>query len=255
MKLGYMMIPGPAVGQDWNCNRGRAELARDLGFSEFYSADQDGHPFGVDGAPEHADHLNVLTDLPVRPMPKVIAIEGKRQRISDSAAAGHIVRPSVTAQQVVSHAREQKASLSVSWLNKTELAKHWAAHVTGSTHAGLIARPEDWRVARTILVCEDAARAEAAVKSDDSPCRDYYRRMAKPGATSADIDGLIESSVLYGPLQSVLDQLMDISSASGPFGTLALVDHAWQDDVLAQQSLASLVSAIAPVLRQDRAIN
>jgi alkanesulfonate monooxygenase SsuD/methylene tetrahydromethanopterin reductase-like flavin-dependent oxidoreductase (luciferase family) len=157
--------------------------------------------------------------------------------------------------QVIANANDRRGTLSVSWLNTTELAKHWAAHVSGSTHAGLRAREEDWRVARTIFICDDAARAEAIVKAEDSPCRAYYSEIAQENAAHGDVDTLLDDCVLFGTLQTVLDRLTDIAAASGPFGTLTLVDHAWADTELAKQSMGSLAAATAPIMQRNRATN
>ncbi|MEP5009980.1 hypothetical protein, partial [Roseobacter sp.] len=258
MNLGYLMIPRQCSGDAPTRDFGRLELARDLGFSEFYAvkqADQATGSYGLNATPEHADALRTLPELPGAPVPQIVSINGDRQSLGETPSPLNLARPSLTPEQVAINARARQTTLSVSWLNKTELARHWAAHVSGSTHAGLRARPESWRVARTIVVCADAARAEYAVKSEDSPCRAYYAKMAAPGADRVTVDALIDDCVLYGTLQSVLDQLQDISTASGPFGTLTLVDHAWPDSELATESLVALASAIAPVMRRNCVAN
>lgn len=255
MKLGYMMVPQQRPLLQQTPQICRAEFAHAQGFSEFYATKQPDHSLiskAHSDSPEQSILLYVLPDLPQQPIPQVIAIDGERQTPQDQSALFSLAVPSKTAEQVRANIIQCRASLSVSWLSKTELAQHWSANVKGSTHAGLRTRAEDWRVARTIFVCDDSARAEAAVKSSDSPCRAYYRKLAKVGADDADIDALIDACVLYGTLGTVLDAIQDIAAASGPFGTLTLVDHAWSDTELAEQSIASLACAIAPVFQRTR---
>jgi len=234
------------------------EFARDLGFSEFYAAEPQVDPFApgaLKGLPEHAPMLRTLPDVPLRPTPQVVAVDGEWQLQENTESLENLASPSVTPEQVAANARARRATLSVSWLNKSDLALHWAAQVTGSTHAGVRARPDNWRIARTIMVCEDEARAEAAVMSDDSPCRSYYSKMTGLDASSAEVDALIADCVLYGSLQTVLDGVHDIAATATPFGTLTLVDHVWPDADLARQSMASLASALAPISLCNRASN
>lgn len=255
MNLGYMMIPQQYTVPSQTALRGRAGLAHEHGFSEFYAAKHqqcEGAASALSESPEQSELLRILPDSPERPAPRVITIDGKRQITRGSNTRPSLAVPSQTEEQVKSNVIQGHASLSVSWLSNTQLARHWAAHVTASTHAGLRARSEDWRVARTILICEDPARAEAAVKSNESPCRTYYSNFAEVGSSTAQIDALIDDCVLYGTLQSVLGSLRDITADSGPFGTLTLVDHAWPDAQLAQQSIALLASEIAPLVQHNR---
>lgn len=253
MKLGYLMMPPDCVDGVPTRNAGRAKMARTFGVSEFYAVAPQDHSKVIpplSNSPEHANALRTLPELPEHRMPQVVAIDGKRQADCDTGAALNLTRPAVTPEQVAANARRRRATLSVSWLNTSDLARHWAAHVSGSTHAGFRARPEEWRIARTIMICGDVARAEAAIKSEDSPCRAYYRKVAQPGT---DLDALMDDCVLYGSLDTVLDGLRDILATTGPFGTLTLVDHAWPDEALAQQSLAALTSALAPINLRSRA--
>lgn len=255
MKLGYMNVRPKGIVSDQTRCTGRAIFARDLGFSEFYGVtDRKNHdcPNALCNNPEQADILRVLSDLPMSPTPRIVYAGDQRRPLGPRLSPQPLTVPAHAAAQVKANAYQNHSSLSASWLTKEQLARHWAAHVTGSTHAGLRARPQDWRVARTIIICDDPARAEAAVKSGDSPCRDYYSKITKTDPNSAQVDRLIDACVLHGTLQSVLDELQEIVALSGPFGTLALVDHAWADEELAANSLASLASAVAPIFGRNR---
>jgi len=246
MKLGYLMIPHASNTGGNKPDAGRAEMAQALGISEFYSVEPQDQTLGscaIGAYPEHASALRTHPDYCEKPLPQIVAVNGELQSISHASDAPNLTHPAATPQQVAANASARKTSMSVSWLTTADLARHWAAHVSGSTHAGLRARPEDWHIARTIMVCDDAARAQAAVKSDDSPCRAYYSRMITPGM---DIEAVLDACVLYGSLETVLDDLQDILATTGPFGTLTFVDHAWPDQGMAQQSLAALTLALAP---------
>ncbi|MEP1585349.1 MAG: hypothetical protein ABJR46_09755 [Tateyamaria sp.] len=252
MKLGYLMVPRAEANGVPTRDTGRAQFARALGISEFYTVEPQDHAMAgqtLVSSPEQAEALRTCPELSEHRTPRVVAIDGKRQATFKPDIAANLTRPAVTPEHVKANARRRQATLSVSWLNTSDLAQHWSAHVSGSTHAGVRARPEDWRIARTILVCSDTARAEAAIKAKDSPCRAYYRKMAAPGT---DIDALMDDCVLYGSLDTVLSGLDGIVNATSHFGTLTLVDHAWTDETLAQQSLAAISSALAPVKLRSR---
>lgn len=141
--------------------------------------------------------------------------------------------------------------MSVSWLGADALARHWAACVTGSTHAARRARPEDWRIARTVVLHPDAARAEALAKHPDSPCRAYYRAHAAIGADDAAVDAVIDGCVLYGTPAMVRERICEIVDVSVRFGTLALIDHDWPDAGVARQSMALLADMVLSLCDAD----
>lgn len=251
MNLGYLMIPQNVGSGTSGRGIGRATLARNLGFSEFYAVEHRNRipcSCALNALPENADFLRTMAEAPEKPALQVAALNGERQSPRDLVTEDNRACPSATLEHVSANARQRKATLSVSWMNKIELAQHWGAQVVGSTHAGVRARPDDWRIARTILVSNDPARAKAAVESQSSPCRAYYSKIAGSGASSKDVDELMKGCVLFGTLRTVLEELHDISATSAPFGTLTLVDHAWPDVELADQSLAALAASLAPMM-------
>lgn len=248
MQLGYLMNQQPSMPAR---ETRRLKLAYELGFSEFYSvmpADQNSRYTG----PEQADLLQRSTDLPEMQVPQIVAINGEVQAPKQITSQASSARPSVTPEQIATNARNQELSLSVSWLNQTDLARHWAAHVAGSTHSGQRARPENWSVARTVLICDNPAHARAAVRAKDGPCYSYYSKLAKPGS---DVDAMMDDWVLYGTIEMVLSQLDALVTAAGPFGGLTVVDHGWADQEMAENSLSALASAFAPAVRRSCALS
>ncbi|MGY3439931.1 hypothetical protein [Marinovum sp. KMM 9879] len=281
MKLGYLYIP--PVRTDWSQARmqahtktathaeNRAALARALGFSEFYAAApelaetaqpssavgiQTGPQTGPTSGLEHQPLLRILPDLSVQTLPQLIAVDGVA-RPHSAHAPGPLAAPVESVSDVQAQSFRGRAPLSVSWLDTDTLARHWAAHVTGCTHAARCARRQDWRVARTVIVNEDAARAEAAAKDANSPCRAYYRKSLAPGADDAAIDARIDACVLYGTAAKVMAQLAELAEASATFGTLTFVDHAWPDAAMACRSMTLFAGAVlhtqhAPSHRKTR---
>lgn len=252
MKLGYLSIPplypdgrgpdgldGPRAGR-------RDHLAEALGFSEFYAASTDPRALPHRGGPEQQDLLRIVPDRPVRRLPKLVSVDGA-SRHQDASATGLMAAPVEHVEDVRAQSFRGCAPLSVSWLDADMLARHWAAHVTGCTHAARCARRQDWRVARTVVVDDDPARAEATAKAPDSPCRAYYRGVLAPGADDATVDALIDDCVLYGTQTMVGARLREMTEASGTFGTLTFVDHAWTDAALARRSLILFSDAVSQI--------
>ncbi|MBT0957239.1 hypothetical protein IV417_07575 [Alphaproteobacteria bacterium KMM 3653] len=228
-------------------------MAKRLGFCEFYApapTTQPGTQAAWSQSPEQAELLSVLPDFPEPPSPRIVCDQGVERPGAPVTEPIAQAAPSQTAAEIRRNAGRGLPQFSPSWLTRSELAEHWAAHVAGSTNAGLRARPEDWRVARTVLICEDPARAEAAIKSGSSPCRAYYKRILGAGADDAAIDRLIDASAIYGTLPRVLEALKNLASTSAPFGTLTVLDHNWADAALGRNSLMSLANAAYPLFRR-----
>lgn len=238
MKLGYLFIP-PAGGQSRRPGHAaamRAPLAKALGFSEFYAPLTPSEDTPGPHATERQSLLHILPNPPEQLRPQLVLVDGQ-SRDRGRPAPGPVAAPVSHAAQARMHSARGRAPLSVSWSDTDMLARHWAAHVTGCTHAGRCARPQDWRVARTVIVDPDAARAEATAKHADSPCRAYYRASLGENASDTEVDAQIDACVLYGTPATVLARLHEMTQVSASFGTLTFVDHDWPDVARARQSM------------------
>lgn len=250
MKLGYLRIPSAPprtpIASKTGVRDDRAQCAQALGFTEFYGPPPGPPPVCPPRAawgPEHRKFLQLDRKCPARRLPELVAVEGAAQ-MPNTMRRPQTVAPVERASAVLAHCVQGYAPLSVSWLDSDALARHWAACVTGCTHAARRARPQDWRVARSVIVHPDPAQAEAMAKHPDSPCRAYYRDHAAIGADDAAIDALIDGCVLYGTATQVLAKLRAITDVSVWFGTLVVIDHDWPDAKSARQSLALLADAL-----------
>lgn len=251
MTLGYLMAPTTDVHSVSNERNARTEHARTLGFSEFYQIPQD-VSFELanqqNASLEHALSLCVLPKCKASPALKLVTIDGKRQPRQPAAKMAQAI-PAQTVHQVISNAHENLPTLSVSWLNPTALAQHWAAHVTACTHKGRRVQPEHWRIARTIIVSDDPTKTSAAVFGSQSPCRAYYGKVAR--SAGLEVEALMKECVIHGTLAEVLADLQILKETCGPFGTLTLVDHAWPDHEMARLSMASLATALCPTQKRS----
>lgn len=242
MKLGYLFIP-PTPGLNAGPGRppaaDRSGLAAALGFSEFY-AEPDQTTFAED--PNGAPLLRILPDRPPATGPRLAAVDGVSRRGS-ARKSGPLAAPAACPESVRDHSRRGHLPLSACWADMDTLAQHWASHVTGCTHGARCARRTDWRIARTVVVDDDPARAEALVKAPDSPCRAYFTAQM-PGADAATLEARLNDCVLYGTASQVMAQLDALQAALDGFGTLALVDHAWADAARARRSMVLFADAV-----------
>ncbi len=249
MKLGYLFVPpsGSRTTVPDRRHAGRALLAQSLGFSEFYApAAKPCRPPRALPGPEAHPRLQILTGPATAAPPQVAT--GDAVSGSDPSWPGcPLTAPQAREDILLEQSQAGLLPFSVSWVGADMLSRHWSAHVTGCTYAARKASPADWRVARTVLVNDNADLAEALAKAPDSPCRSYYACALGPGAESAAVDRLIDACVLYGDPASVAQKLARLRQVSADFGTLVFVDHAWADLTRARASMV----LFADVVRQS----
>lgn len=252
MKLGYLYVPpsgslaAASDARDTGRDMGRAMLARSLGFCEFYAPTVQAPvqaPVRALPGPEAHPVLQILTGSPSAPGPQ-LAYADQAVRNGQTCSPPPLTAPLASADVVYDPSRAGHLPFSVSWLGVDQLSRHWAAHVTGCTHAARKASLIDWRVARSVMINDDAALAEALVKAPDSPCRAYYASVLGSGADTAAIDALIDACVLFGDPATVSDKLARLRQEAAAFGTLVYVDHAWPDAARARASMSLLADMV-----------
>lgn len=241
MNLGYLFVPpehhrsGRFGGQD--C--GRSTVARALGFSEFYvPATRRGTRRDGPRGPEGEACLELRGTAICPPGLRLASTGGVTQGRGETDQS-MLVAPQCHAAPSLARGPRQ-APFSVSWADTETLSRQWSAHVTGCTRTGRCAHPRDWRVARTVLIADDAAVARDMVMSPASPCRSYFRDILGPAAREACIDEAIDACVLYGDPGAVAGRLLQLTRATAVFGTLVLADHPWADAARALRSMVLL---------------
>jgi alkanesulfonate monooxygenase SsuD/methylene tetrahydromethanopterin reductase-like flavin-dependent oxidoreductase (luciferase family) len=134
----------------------------------------------------------------------------------------------------------------------------------GCAAAGRPARAADWRVAKSIFVADDEATARRYAKEQGSPYRFYYRNLmrklignGRPELFKRDrampdeaitLDYVVDSLVIAGTVNSVVDQLLAFRETVGDFGTLLYAGHDWVDPALAKRSMELMAAAVMPRL-------
>jgi alkanesulfonate monooxygenase SsuD/methylene tetrahydromethanopterin reductase-like flavin-dependent oxidoreductase (luciferase family) len=147
------------------------------------------------------------------------------------------------------------------------VATHWQTYAEAAAEAGLEADPEQWRVARSIFVADDAATAADYLRRADGPYRYYYEDVAwkifrrpngpdmlkiRPDMTDDDVtvDYLLDHLVIAGTPEQVVEQLLDLVDVVGPFGTLLYAGKDWVDPELARRSMELMATEVMPELNR-----
>ena len=154
--------------------------------------------------------------------------------------------------------------ISANFLQPAWVASHWPMYAKGCANAGRIARPFDWRVAKSIFVADDEATAQRYGKGPDSPYRFYYKQMmtklignGRPDLfkgekempdASITLDYVMDSLVIAGTPSSVTDQLLAFRARVGDFGTLIYAGHDWADKKLARRSMELMANKVMPAI-------
>lgn len=152
--------------------------------------------------------------------------------------------------------------ISANFLMPAWVKSHWPRYVEGCTRAGRRADPNNWRVAKSIFVADDAATAKAYATDPDGPYVYYYRslftKLKKNGRlelfkTARDqpddevtLDMICDRLIIHGTPEGVADQLLAFQSEVGQFGTLLYAGKDWRDRELARRSMILMAEQVMP---------
>jgi alkanesulfonate monooxygenase SsuD/methylene tetrahydromethanopterin reductase-like flavin-dependent oxidoreductase (luciferase family) len=154
--------------------------------------------------------------------------------------------------------------ISANFLLKKWVKTHWPKYVEGCERAGRVADPANWRVARSVLVCDDMATARDYALGPQSPYRYYYSqlltKMKKHGRANlfkADqnmsddevtLDDVMKECVIWGTPDKVTDQILALRDEIGDFGTLLYAGKDWTDVALGRRSMVLLAEKCLPAI-------
>ena len=153
--------------------------------------------------------------------------------------------------------------LSANFLMPKWLKSHWDAYEEGARSVGASVSPDDWRIARTIFVADDdKTAARYAIENPNSPYRFYYfnllrkfrvaKRLAgfkqdreQPDAEITD-DYVVDSLVMHGSVNNIVDQILALYEETGPFGELVYAGMDWVDPALTRRSMELMATQVMP---------
>jgi alkanesulfonate monooxygenase SsuD/methylene tetrahydromethanopterin reductase-like flavin-dependent oxidoreductase (luciferase family) len=154
--------------------------------------------------------------------------------------------------------------ISANFLQPPWVRSHWPKYQEGCALGGRTASPSDWRVAKSIFVADDEKTARRYAKGHDGPYAYYFRSlMAKligngrpelfkgdPNMPDSDVtlDYVLDSLVICGTVESVVEQLLAFRDRIGEFGTLLYAGHDWADAALGKRSMELMATEVMPRL-------
>jgi len=155
--------------------------------------------------------------------------------------------------------------ISANFLMPAWVKSHWPKYVEGCERGGRVADPTNWRVAKSVFVADDAAKAKAYATDPDGPYVNYYRslftKLKKNGRielfkTHRDqpddevtLDMICDKLIIYGTPDSVADQILTFQNEVGTFGTLLYAGKDWKDRELGRKSMILTAEKVLPLVK------
>jgi alkanesulfonate monooxygenase SsuD/methylene tetrahydromethanopterin reductase-like flavin-dependent oxidoreductase (luciferase family) len=156
--------------------------------------------------------------------------------------------------------------ISANFLLPQWVKSHWGRYAEGCQQGGRPADPANWRVAKTVFVCEDGRKAKEYGLGAQSPYRFYYSQLltklkragranlfkhAKDAPDdSVTLDGVVDDLVIAGTASEVVDRLLAFREQVGDFGTLLYCGIDWADAALARRSLELMAEKVMPAVNR-----
>jgi len=233
-----------------------------------------------------AEAIDVILEIWNRDAPYDIDLPDNRFKVSTHQTSwlemgiGHLGKPfqsprpeivgTVVApfsQGVVLMGKRDFHPLSANFLQAKWAKTHWDKYVEGKNSVGAKANPADWRLARTVFVADDDATAQSyAGGSSKSPYRFYYNQMlskfAKIGRLplfkesrdqpdeEVTLDYVLDTLVIRGTVNSVVDQILALREQVGDFGELVYAGMDWVDPALGKRSMELMATKVMPLVNE-----
>lgn len=156
--------------------------------------------------------------------------------------------------------------ISANFVSVADAASHWPVYAETRASMGKPADPAIWRFARNILVTEDQALADDLKADPDGVFAFYFRYLRTIRRVSelkdkhdapaaelneiADVGQAIDDCIIAGTADRVLEELVAVADQTGPFGTLMMAGHDWDETEMWPNSMRLLAEEVAPRLGQ-----
>ncbi len=158
-------------------------------------------------------------------------------------------------------------AVSANFIPAASAATHWVRFSEGCAEAGREPDSADWRLARTVLVTETDAEAQAYLATSDNAVRYYFHYlsalMKKAGFSQImkgldefdddllTVDWAIDNIVIAGSPATVAADILAVREQVGPFGTIVLTGLDWDDKGLWRRSMELMATEVMPLLRRE----
>ena len=213
-----------------------------------YDIDLPGNRFKVTTATTQALHLGVgyLHKPFQQPRPEIV---------------GTVLAP--YSKGVIEMGKKDFKPLSANFLLSKWVKTHWPNYVEGKQAVGVKADPADWKVARTIFVADDEETARRYGREDPkSPYAFYYNQILRKLHRSKRLfvmkqekdqpddeithDYVMDQLMIYGTVNSVVDQILALREEIGDFGELVYAGMDWVEPKLARRSMELMAEEVMP---------
>jgi len=154
--------------------------------------------------------------------------------------------------------------ISGNFFHQRYLKGHWEMYAAGCEAAGRRPDPAIWRVSRSVLVGDSQAEAEDYLADPANGLSYYYTyfvnsfqqrgalHMIKPDLALSDaevgMDNVKRGLTIAGNVSQVVEQLAALVEETGPFGTLLLAGHDWDNRALWRRSMELMALQVLPRL-------
>jgi alkanesulfonate monooxygenase SsuD/methylene tetrahydromethanopterin reductase-like flavin-dependent oxidoreductase (luciferase family) len=151
-------------------------------------------------------------------------------------------------------------------LHASALREQWQTYVGAAAMAGRTAQPSDWAVARNVFVAETTSEARRLARSNSlGKCLQYildltrataptgvamWKRDPQQSDVDCTLDYFMDEVVIAGDPSHVAQQLLKLREQVGPFGTLVLTAHDWDDRDRWTRSLELFAREVVPALNK-----
>ncbi|NQU69964.1 MAG: LLM class flavin-dependent oxidoreductase [Rhodospirillales bacterium] len=152
--------------------------------------------------------------------------------------------------------------ISSNYVQARLVKTHLPKFLEGLRNSGRPEDPSGWRVAKSIFVADDENTARDYAKSVDGSYGHYFHSIItkltqgrrydlfKSSPDQADnevsVAHSLETQVIAGTVNSVVDQILAFREETGPFGTLVYTGHDWRDAMLGKRSMQLMAEEVMP---------
>ena len=169
-------------------------------------------------------------------------------------------------QSVRMAARRGWGAVTANFIPSNHVASHWKMYQKGAQEEGLEPDPEKWRVARHIIVTDSDTDAGAYIgRRDSAPVRYYdyliplmkraeFTAIMKPNKEMPDdelsVAWALSNFIIAGSVQTVAEKILAFREEVGPFGTIVMVGHNWDDPQVHKRSMQLMAERVMPLLNE-----
>jgi alkanesulfonate monooxygenase SsuD/methylene tetrahydromethanopterin reductase-like flavin-dependent oxidoreductase (luciferase family) len=163
-------------------------------------------------------------------------------------------------------AQRDMIPISANFVPIENVEAQWRDYALARERAGQVADRQIWRVCRNILVTETDEAGEQLLTDPDGVIAHYFRYIRGVRQIEEfkslqqeplpllneflEVPAALEDCAIVGAADTVLARLVELVDELGPFGTLVMVGHDWDESGLSQESMHRLAQDILPQLKQ-----